>query len=104
MIRRPPRSTLFPYTTLFRSLAGAAVLWRAGTLVLGGAISVGVLVVMREYIDKALAPIPRATRAFRYYLVAKASLHTLRQPFRAPINPPERDDSTECPPLAGEIV
>src|SRR2546421_11244559 len=34
MIRRPPRSTLFPYTTLFRSrieqtLAGAAVVHRA---------------------------------------------------------------------------
>src|SRR5438105_11429605 len=26
MIRRPPRSTLFPYTTLFRSPDGAAVL------------------------------------------------------------------------------
>src|SRR5258708_16832389 len=26
MIRRPPRSTLFPYTTLFRSLDGTAVL------------------------------------------------------------------------------
>src|SRR5437588_2100815 len=25
MIRRPPRSTLFPYTTLFRSLAGRRV-------------------------------------------------------------------------------
>src|SRR5690349_23195566 len=25
MIRRPPRSTLFPYTTLFRSLARAAL-------------------------------------------------------------------------------
>src|SRR2546430_12128906 len=25
MIRRPPRSTLFPYTTLFRSLPGAAL-------------------------------------------------------------------------------
>src|SRR3989475_12413045 len=25
MIRRPPRSTLFPYTTLFRSLGAAAV-------------------------------------------------------------------------------
>src|SRR5256885_7052217 len=24
MIRRPPRSTLFPYTTLFRSIAGQA--------------------------------------------------------------------------------
>src|SRR3712207_8681691 len=29
MIRRPPRSTLFPYTTLFRSL------YRDGTLVFG---------------------------------------------------------------------
>src|SRR6266481_8219190 len=28
MIRRPPRSTLFPYTTLFRSPAGAAALHR----------------------------------------------------------------------------
>src|SRR2546429_7160469 len=25
MIRRPPRSTLFPYTTLFRSLSGPCV-------------------------------------------------------------------------------
>src|SRR5206468_5652183 len=31
MIRRPPRSTLFPYTTLFRSLAGAP-LDRGGAL------------------------------------------------------------------------
>src|SRR5688572_32745008 len=29
MIRRPPRSTLFPYTTLFRSLASAADIVRA---------------------------------------------------------------------------
>src|SRR2546428_13252696 len=28
MIRRPPRSTLFPYTTLFRSLAGVVVVTR----------------------------------------------------------------------------
>src|SRR5688572_32545821 len=27
MIRRPPRSTLFPYTTLFRSSSGAALAW-----------------------------------------------------------------------------
>src|SRR5258708_27000859 len=32
MIRRPPRSTLFPYTTLFRSLhvCSGAVTWLAG--------------------------------------------------------------------------
>src|SRR5438309_12110338 len=28
MIRRPPRSTLFPYTTLFRSLGGASLYGR----------------------------------------------------------------------------
>src|SRR5688572_31218029 len=29
MIRRPPRSTLFPYTTLFRSTLPTAWFWRA---------------------------------------------------------------------------
>src|SRR2546425_9506627 len=38
MIRRPPRSTLFPYTTLFRSIQG-----RAGTL--GGKFQNGVAAV-----------------------------------------------------------
>src|SRR5438034_4729289 len=44
MIRRPPRSTLFPYTTLFRSLRGLGRQnadqlggrWSAGTGWLGG--------------------------------------------------------------------
>src|SRR5256885_12035601 len=30
MIRRPPRSTLFPYTTLFRSWVDLAGRWRIG--------------------------------------------------------------------------
>src|SRR5258707_11528281 len=34
MIRRPPRSPLFPYTTLFRSTAGAR--WRVGARRRGG--------------------------------------------------------------------
>src|SRR2546427_916147 len=38
MIRRPPRSTLFPYTTLFRSLAGSSFgLAEFGTVSLRGA-------------------------------------------------------------------
>src|SRR2546426_2740650 len=41
MIRRPPRSTLFPYTTLFRSL-GAHVLWCAeGEAGLGHLLAAG---------------------------------------------------------------
>src|SRR3712207_8710313 len=39
MIRRPPRSTLFPYTTLFRSEAGVAQ-QRAGPLVVAGILDV----------------------------------------------------------------
>src|SRR2546425_6987527 len=31
MIRRPPRSTLFPYTTLFRSPRGVCPAWRGST-------------------------------------------------------------------------
>src|SRR2546422_5400361 len=33
MIRRPPRSTLFPYTTLFRSLESAALRARGSGIV-----------------------------------------------------------------------
>src|SRR2546430_11267242 len=33
MIRRPPRSTLFPYTTLFRSMIGGVRIEVAGRLV-----------------------------------------------------------------------
>src|SRR5256885_4596793 len=32
MIRRPPRSTLFPYTTLFRSCGGGSRIGRLGSL------------------------------------------------------------------------
>src|SRR2546425_11199485 len=32
MIRRPPRSTLFPYTTLFRSLSNACKFTTRGTI------------------------------------------------------------------------
>src|SRR3712207_8476140 len=40
MIRRPPRSTLFPYTTLFRS----GLRHRALALEAGGAVGAGVVV------------------------------------------------------------
>src|SRR2546421_6459552 len=47
MIRRPPRSTLFPYTTLFRSvlvvLGGKTVVASAGPAVLGYAGRVALL-------------------------------------------------------------
>src|SRR3712207_8840370 len=41
MIRRPPRSTLFPYTTLFRSHAVAAVLAEDHVVLGGGLVERG---------------------------------------------------------------
>src|SRR2546430_3749400 len=43
MLRRPPRSTLFPYTTLFRSEAGVEPDWVIGTSIgaVNGAIIAG---------------------------------------------------------------
>src|SRR3989449_10381683 len=38
MIRRPPRSTLFPYTTLFRSLAADPILPTAAKVALAAAV------------------------------------------------------------------
>src|SRR2546422_7016215 len=43
MIRRPPRSTLFPYTTLFRSLRGAVEIELLLPLALGLPGVVGLL-------------------------------------------------------------
>src|SRR2546426_3038426 len=55
MIRPPPRSTLFPYTTLFRSLNAAVV--PAGTpLALSVTVSAEPLVTAVEIVDVALPP------------------------------------------------
>src|SRR2546422_6916286 len=35
MIRRPPRSTLFPYTTLFRSALGKGIVYARGDVQVG---------------------------------------------------------------------
>src|SRR5256714_12937976 len=43
MIRRPPRSTLFPYTTLFRSLLSAFATEEIGIAVIFGAFIMGLV-------------------------------------------------------------
>src|SRR2546427_9430800 len=46
MIRRPPRSTLFPYTTLFRSALVATALGAAASAAAETAITLGLLTSM----------------------------------------------------------
>src|SRR3712207_8595610 len=50
MIRRPPRSTLFPYTTLFRSAAGGSI-WVTNT-------GDGTVTRIDPATDEALATVP----------------------------------------------
>src|SRR5438105_12188589 len=48
MIRRPPRSTLFPYTTLFRSLVTLQLLVQASPVAAGAAVAHGTTVERSE--------------------------------------------------------
>src|SRR3712207_7508947 len=57
MIRRPPRSTLFPYTTLFRSLVGAILGAITGT-VAASVIAMGMIslpIMLRYGYNRGLA-------------------------------------------------
>src|SRR3712207_8068402 len=60
MIRRPPRSTLFPYTTLFRSLDDTAVNLASGTLVVSGTAAANVATVNVSVTDSANKAITQA--------------------------------------------
>src|SRR5256885_4798978 len=63
MIRRPPRSTLFPYTTLFRSIAGKLVTTAAFRVVDEFAISpAGLSVLMILSAENGLKSTDVATR------------------------------------------
>src|SRR3712207_7981960 len=69
MIRRPPRSTLFPYTTLFRSYSSDAsvrlgrVEWTAGS---GDA----------RVLDISVSPMPRSLGAAIYFDDVRSEEHT----------------------------
>src|SRR5437867_6432421 len=48
MIRRPPRSTLFPYTTLFRSNGQASIAVRAGSGIMPVSININGVITTAE--------------------------------------------------------
>src|SRR2546427_12226190 len=70
MIRRPPRSTLFPYTTLFRSLFGFSIntLSMLGlVLAIGLVVDDAIVVVagVQRHIEEGLAPKDAALKAMK---------------------------------------
>src|SRR3712207_8824526 len=80
MIRRPPRSTLFPYTTLFRSAQGTAGTPRYGTPLYGtvrtatGARVGGANVFLLETLEGARSEEHTSELQSRQYLVCRLLL------------------------------
>src|SRR2546429_9402517 len=66
MIRRPPRSTLFPYTTLFRSLGDA--------LVVGGCLAAAGAVVLTSRLVAEGDPVVVTAYQFGFGLLASLPL------------------------------
>src|SRR5436309_11865123 len=71
MLLRPPRSTLFPYTTLFRSfklfvgmvtaIGTAGIMWMGARYALHGRISVGTILIFLSYLQSLYMPINSIT-------------------------------------------
>src|SRR2546422_3574186 len=79
MIRRPPRSTLFPYTTLFRSESSELVTGEQGMLERGLARHTAVVGVGKDGADQLLrvAALPEDLGAFvRMFLGGRSEEHT----------------------------
>src|SRR3712207_7287240 len=70
MIRRPPRSTLFPYTTLFRSAAEVLVL---------AAVERAILVVEEQVAHQRVLPVPHPEAAAATALPVAILIAALRR-------------------------
>src|SRR3712207_7613068 len=92
MIRRPPRSTLFPYTTLFRSGLAARDLKRAGGGIRDIEFSVQLLQLVHGRFDEGLRS-PRSEEhtselQSRQYLVCRLLLEKKKTSPLIPFSPP----------------
>ena len=96
-------NTYISLIQLMLALAAAAIYWRAGSLALAGAITVGTVLSLRLYLDHALRPIRLLGRLWQDYVQARVSFRQLGQPFAVPLFPAISDDVVDCPPLSGAL-
>src|SRR3712207_2517638 len=109
MIRRPPRSTLFPYTTLFRSnfpfifllanLGTLLIVLFGGLQVIGGSLSVGELIAFNTYLGFLLFPI--LTIGFLAAQISRAGASSQRvfEILDAPVEIEDDPDAVPIPPI-----
>src|SRR5256885_11333378 len=94
MIRRPPRSTLFPYTTLFRSgleLIGGEIQARDDDLGVGGGVSSNEVADCGEIVSGLLSPANlrdrKSTRLNSSHLVISYAVFCLKKKKRLRYTP-----------------
>src|SRR5258708_15450466 len=88
MIRRPPRSTLFPYTTLFRS-------WQKGQHPAGGQRGLGV---EHRQQDRKSTRLNSSHQIISYAVFClKKKTHTSVRPSRSAATRLPRPDTDKCP-------
>src|SRR3712207_8284627 len=78
MIRRPPRSTLFPYTTLFRSVALGGVLGAIAAS-LGGAAALAVMLATGAAVGLVNGGILVGGRVLNPFIVTLGTLSIVRR-------------------------
>src|SRR5689334_23631579 len=89
MIRRPPRSTLFPYTTLFRSERAA----RIGRAALERVLAEHTYMHRAEQVEAILSGAPRSEEhtselQSQFHLVCRLLLEKKKSPPRCSLAPP----------------
>src|SRR2546426_5999459 len=90
MIRRPPRSTLFPYTTLFRSLED--------TYLVQNGVSKGVaLLAVKKYLDR------KSTRLNSSHLVISYAVFCLKKKKKHPTALPSRLHCVWCLHIVAKV-
>src|SRR3712207_8666551 len=90
MIRRPPRSTLFPYTTLFRSLGDEA-------------FTVGELVTFVAYVGRFYEPIRDLAQGYNTMQAAMAAGERIYSVLDAEIEIEDKPDAVELPRIQGHV-
>src|SRR2546426_6109329 len=102
MIRRPPRSTLFPYTTLFRSIVA-----RAGAVVAGGHSvtdkepKYGLAVTGMVHPEHIQAPDRKSTRLNSSHLVISYAVFCLKKKKHAEMTSSGSHEDSQARPLIG---
>src|SRR3712207_697770 len=105
MIRRPPRSTLFPYTTLFRSVADRVMVMYAGRAVEVGSVDDVFYEPHHPYTLGLLASLPRLDeddRAVRLHRIKGQPPSLLLVPPGCPFHP--RCDYARVPSPCADAV